>query len=205
MSDIGILGGSFDPIHNGHISIADTAMEEASLEKVIVMPARVSPFKIGSEIADDVDRLHMIKEAIAGHRGLEVSTIEINSGGVSYTYKTLSILKKYHPDDVLWFIMGSDQFLCLENWYKGPDLLRDYAFILAPRPGFDREAADEKLTRYTEVYGTSIRVLHNYPLDISSTDIKKAVREGRSISGMVPPGVEKYIYEHGLYRKVHKD
>ncbi|MGN0709986.1 MAG: nicotinate-nicotinamide nucleotide adenylyltransferase, partial [Anaerovoracaceae bacterium] len=137
--------------------------------------------------------------------GLEVSTIEINSEGVSYTHKTLSILKKYHPDDVLWFIMGSDQFLCLENWYKGPDILRDYAFILAPRPGFDREATQEKLERYTEVYGTSIRVLHNYPLDISSTDIKKAVREGRSISGMVPPGVERYIYEHGLYRKVHKD
>ena len=93
MSDIGILGGTFDPFHNGHLSIADTAVKDAGLKKVILMPARVSPFKIGREMASDVDRLNMVKLGAKGYNGLEVSTIELNSDGVSYTYKTLSILK----------------------------------------------------------------------------------------------------------------
>ncbi|MDD6154977.1 MAG: nicotinate-nucleotide adenylyltransferase [Eubacteriales bacterium] len=203
MSDIGILGGTFDPFHNGHLSIADTAVKDAGLKKVILMPARVSPFKIGREMASDVDRLNMVKLGANGHKGLEVSTIELNSDGVSYTYKTLSILKKYHPDDILWFIMGTDQFICLESWYKGPDLLREFSFILAVRPGFDDRVTRDKIARYTELYGTSVRILHNRQLDISSTDIKKAVREGRDISDLVPPDVERYIYEHRLYREIH--
>ena len=76
--------------------------------------------------------------------------------------------------------MGTDQFICLESWYKGPDLLREFSFILAVRPGFDDSITTEKISRYTELYGTSVRILHNRQLDISSTDIKKAVRKGET-------------------------
>jgi nicotinate-nucleotide adenylyltransferase len=203
MSDIGILGGTFDPIHRGHLCIAEASLSSGGMSKVILMPAKVSPFKLGREMASEEDRLAMAKLTAERNAGLEVSDIEILSEGVSYTFRTLTTLHELDPDEKYWLIVGSDQFLALESWYKGRDILENFQIILAPRPGYRMDDLREKIRRYATAFGTSVRVVENDMLDISSTEIKKAIRAGNSISGMVTPEIERYIYEHGLYREIH--
>lgn len=203
MSDIGILGGTFDPFHTGHLTIAEAALSSGGMDKVLLMPAKVSPFKLGREMAGENDRLAMAEIAAEQNENIEVSKLELESEGVSYTFRTLTTLHKMHPYDIYWLIVGSDQFLALESWYKGKDILEDFQIILAPRPGYMMDLIEEKLGRYTSVYGTAVRVVKYEMVDISSTEIKEHIREGRSIEGLVPPGIDDYINEHGLYRKVH--
>ena len=203
MSDIGILGGTFDPIHLGHLCIAEASLESGGMDKVILMPAKVSPFKVGREMASEEDRLAMAELTAENDPGIEVSRLEIDLEGVSYTFRTLTTLHKLHPYERYWLIMGSDQFLNLESWYKGKDILEEFQVILAPRPGYRMDELNDRIERYTTIYGTAIRVVDNKMLDISSTQIKQEIQEGHSLEGLVIPEVEKYINEHGLYRAIH--
>ncbi len=176
------------------------ALEEDSLDKVILMPAKVSPFKIGRKMASEKDRINMLKAACAPYENVEISTIEMDSTEVSYTYKTLTEFQKNHPHDRLWFILGSDSLLSLEDWYKGRELLSAFSFVLAPRPGYDLYETDEKIRIFMDRYHTEFKILHNQLFDVSSTEIKTRLKEGKSIRELVPEGVEQYIYEHGLYQ-----
>ncbi len=203
MSDIGILGGTFDPIHRGHLCIAKASLDSGGMSKVLLMPAKVSPFKLGREMASEEDRLEMARLTAEQDPLIEVSRLEIEAEGVSYTFRTLNMLHKLHPYERYWLIVGSDQFLNLESWYKGKDILEEYQIILAPRPGYRMEEIDDRIKRYTTAFGTAVRVVRNDMLDISSTEIKQKIQAGRSISDMVIPEVEQYINEHGLYREVH--
>ena len=200
MSDIGILGGTFDPFHTGHLCIAKSALETGGMEKVILMPAKVSPFKVGREMAGEEDRLAMAGLAAELSPGIEVSRLEVEADGVSYTFRTLTTLHKMHPYDRYWLIVGSDQFLNLESWYKGKDILESFQVILASRPGYMESEIEKKIQRYTDTYGTAVRVLKEEMPDISSTMIKEKIKSGDSITGLVPDMIEKYINEHGLYR-----
>ena len=200
MKNIGILGGTFDPFHLGHLSIMEAAAEEQLFDRIILLPARVSPFKIGREIADREARVAMLELVAEEYPSAEVSRLEIDSTRVSYTFDTLTEMQKQYPGDRLWFIVGSDSLLSLEQWYKGKELLRGFSFVLAPRPGCDKADTDEHLRRYREIYGTEIRVLHNRLKDISSTEIKKNIREGKPIDSLVPEPVADYINEHRLYQ-----
>lgn len=203
MSDIGILGGTFDPIHRGHLCIAKASLDSGGMSKVLLMPAKVSPFKLGREMASEEDRLEMARLTAEQDPLIEVSRLEIEAEGVSYTFRTLNMLHKLHPYERYWLIVGSDQFLNLESWYKGKDILEEYQIILAPRPGYRMEEIDDRIKRYTTAFGTAVRVVRNDMLDISSTEIKQKIQAGKSISDMVIPEVEQYINEHGLYREVH--
>ena len=203
MSDIGILGGTFDPIHLGHLCIAEAALGSGGMSKVIIMPAKVSPFKVGREMASEEDRLAMAALTADKDPDIEVSRLEIEAEGVSYTFRTLTTIHKLHPYERYWLIVGSDQFLNLESWYKGKDILEEFQIILAPRPGYRMDEIEEKIQRYTTIFGTAVRVMDNEMLDISSTKIKEEIQAGRSLEGLVIPEVENYINEHGLYRKVH--
>ena len=199
MSNIGILGGSFDPFHRGHLSIALAAASEDNFKEVVLMPAKVSPFKVGREMASDHDRLSMLKLVAEEYEKISVSTYEIENTEVSYTFDTLTALQQAYPDDDLWFIVGSDSLLSLEEWHKGKELLSHFSFLLATRPGYDLYETDQKMQEYVERYGTRIQVLSNTHFDISSTEIKRTLRQGGSIHDMVPDAIERYIYEHGLY------
>lgn len=167
------------------------------------MPAKVSPFKVGREMASEEDRLAMAALTAEQSPDIDVSRLEVDSEGVSYTFRTLRTLHKLHPYEKYWLIVGSDQFLNLESWYKGKDILEEFQIILAPRPGYMMDEIEKKIRRYTTAFGTAVRVVKNDMLDISSTQIKEEIRAGRSISGLVIPEVEQYINEHGLYREVH--
>lgn len=199
MNSIGVLGGTFDPFHLGHLSVAEAALKELGFDRILLMPAKVSPFKIGRKMASETDRINMLRCVAANYDRLDVTTIETNARRVSYTYKTMKTLGKQYPGARLWFIMGADSMLSLEDWYKGKALLREYDFVLAPRPGYDLLEVDERIRYYMDTYRTEIRVLHNKLVNVSSTEIKKRISEGQSIDHLVPREVGEYIYEHGIY------
>ena len=151
-------------------------------------------------MASEEDRLFMAGLAAEISPDIEVSRLEIESDGVSYTFRTLTTIHKMHPYDRYWLIVGSDQFLALESWYKGKDILENFQVILASRPGYKEELIEEKIRRYTGTYGTAVRVLKDEMPDISSTMIKENIKTGKSITGLVPDKIEAYINEHGLYK-----
>ncbi|MCI8609115.1 MAG: nicotinate (nicotinamide) nucleotide adenylyltransferase [Firmicutes bacterium] len=196
---IGILGGTFDPIHNGHMALAKAAIEEGHLRKLIVMPAKVQPFKLGREITEDVHRLAMCKLAFEDMPRIEVSEYELKNTRISYTYETLSVLKRKYPESDLYFIMGTDSFLEIEGWHRGIDLLENFSFMVSVRPGYRERELDDKISYFKERYHTEVRKLTSEMPDISSTKLKVWQNQGLDISHMVPEKVERYIHEHNLY------
>lgn len=203
MSEIGILGGSFDPFHLGHLSIAKAALKECGLSQIILLPAKVQPFKVGRQMAASRDRINMVSLVAKENQNFLVSDIEAAAEEVSYTYRTLCTLKEAYPKDQLHFIMGTDSFLTLENWYRGEDLLREFSFIVGVRPGYREEETRDKVRELRQKYDAQIKVLHNRVLEVSSTQIKENIRNGQSIRQWVPYAVERYIHEHGLYQSLY--
>lgn len=201
MKKIGILGGTFDPIHYGHLILAEQARGEANLEQVIFMPAMVQPFKIHTKIADGSHRYAMLLEATNDNPNFSVSDIELNSPEISYTIKTLKYCKKNLGDDVeLYFIIGTDAFLGLEKWYEAEELLRDFSFIIGSRPGYKEQELKLKAKYFEEKYMTKIIQINNSEVEISSSNIKERIQEGKSIKYLLPKSVEEYIFKNNLYK-----
>lgn len=197
---IGVLGGTFDPVHTGHVTLAKSALLQGNLKKLIVMPAHVQPFKLGKDISDDCHRLNMAKLAFEDMAEVEVSDYEINHTDISYTYETLCSLQKQYPDDKIIFIMGTDSFLSLDTWYMGTELLETFAFLVSARPGYRESELEIKIEEFRRRYGTEVEKLMMTMPDISSTEIRAKYEAGLSIAGDVPEAVERYINEHGLYK-----
>ena len=196
---LGILGGTFDPVHRGHIDLALEARREASLDQVLLMPAYIQPFKQDRKTASPEARKAMLDLAVDGLSGLAVSTYELMRGQVSYTYDTIDALRTQEPDKDFFFIMGSDSYFRLESWYKGIDLLQAVSYIVGARAGDQRERIREKAREYRKKYGAKTLLLKKDLIKVSSTDIRTRIREGRSVRGLVDTRVEAYIYEQGLY------
>ena len=197
---IGVLGGTFDPVHIGHVSLGMAAISEANLEKLLVMPAYIQPFKQCKHVTDDEHRLAMTKLAFENVPKSEISTLEIDRMRISYTFDTLSELKKKYPDEEIFFITGTDSFLQIDSWYKGVDLLKNFSFIVSVRPGYYEHELNEKIETYQNLYCTEVIKLSARMPDISSTDIREAYRKGESILSLVPESVERYIIDNGLYK-----
>ena len=196
---IGVLGGSFDPVHLGHVTLGSAAITEGGLDKLIVMPAHVQPFKIGREKAEDEHRLEMCRLAFQNVDKAEVSDYEMVHTEISYTFDTLAHLKTIYPDSKLYFITGTDSFLEIEPWRKGKDLLQTYGFIVRVRPGYREKQLEERIRYYEAMYGTDVIRLHHEMPDVSSTKIKARRMEELPVSDLLPVSVERYINEHKLY------
>ena len=199
MKKIGILGGTFDPVHLGHIGLAQAALHELMLDKVLLMPASKQPFKNNKHVEDASKRLRMIELATMNCENIGVTDIELQSEGLSYTYDTMLKLMKLYPNTEIHFILGSDSLLRIESWYKGKELLKLCSFAVGLRPGDDRAMLRNEADRLTSVYGCKITLLVDLMKPISSTDIRNHVHYKESISGLVSEEVEEYIYEQGLY------
>ena len=197
---IGVLGGTFDPIHMGHVSLAYAALKEANLRKLIIMPAYVQPFKLGKRVTDDEFRMAMCKLAFYTNEHIEVSSMEVDRMMVSYTYDTLKSIKEEYPDDQIFFVTGTDSFLQIDTWYKGVQLLKNFSFIVSIRPGYREKELDEKIKYYKESYDTEIIKLTALMPNISATEIRKKIQAGDSVSGLIPESVERYIIKNGLYQ-----
>lgn len=200
MKRAGLLGGTFDPIHLGHIDIAGDAATELELDKVILMPTFVQPFKAGRYTAPPEDRLEMCRLASVCSDMFIVSDMEIRAGGLSYTYDTLCKLRLDMRDTHITFIMGSDSLMNIDTWNKGPELLGICSFAVGLRPDVNRAAVEEKAEMLRTTYDADIHIITRSMLPVSSTEIRRRVENGEPISGLVTPEVEEYIYERGLYK-----
>ncbi|MBC8548645.1 MAG: nicotinate-nucleotide adenylyltransferase [Candidatus Brocadiales bacterium] len=199
---IGILGGTFNPIHMGHLILADEVCKIHHLSKILFIPAYIPPHKYVDDLADPHHRFQMIKAAISGISKFEVSDLEIIREGKSYTIDTIQeILSHYGEDDEIFLIMGADSLNELELWKNIKRLSQLCHFVIVNRPGFKAEASP----RLVEIIGSDNILdierlkLDISPVDISSTNIRKRVNDGVQINGLVPECVEAYIKEHGLY------
>lgn len=199
MNRIAIFGGTFNPIHNGHLHIARQFQQLLGARRVLFIPTFRPPHKEAPDLAPAGDRLAMCRLACEG-TSYEVSDMEIRRGGPSYTADTLLELKRQYPQEELCFITGEDMFLTLEHWYK-PELIYSLATVCAAPRSTD---GMEKLRAYAKelaVRGATV-ILHNIDhLPVSSTMVRDAVRQGRPIDALVPAGVARYIGQSGLYRR----
>ena len=201
MKKIGILGGTFDPVHYGHIALAEDAVREAGLHEVVMIPARIQPFKQDREYASGEDRFNMLALAAGKDDHITVSKYELQQESISYTYLTLRHMQEFFGEDTrLYFITGTDSFLKIDTWMNAEELLNNYSYIIGTRPGYRQDEYQEALRRITSAYGTEVISMNKTELDISATQIRQMVAEGKPINDLVPPEVERYIREHGLYR-----
>lgn len=196
----GIFGGTFNPVHEGHLHIARAFRKAMGLDTVLWIPTKVPPHKEAEELALPEQRLEMCRLACRGEEGFQVSGLEIRRGGKSYTADTLEELHRMYPGDTFCLLMGEDMFLTLLNWYKPETILRLAEICAAPR-SVGHEARLEECARALREKGAVVFLERIPYLPISSTEIRKAVREGKSIRGKVPAAVEEYIRSYGLYTK----
>jgi nicotinate-nucleotide adenylyltransferase len=214
---LGILGGTFNPIHSGHLAAAEEVRDRLKLEKVIFIPSFLPPHKIDEEIPSAVQRQEMVRLAIKGNAQFTVSDMEIRRGGRSYTIDTMEALQQSHPGAELYFLTGLDSFLEIRTWKDWDRLLTLCSFVVLSREGYrfrdiaqlgfldvpeqELSALDAREKDQVVITGESRPVyLERVPFyDISSTDIRMRVREGRSIKYHLPEAVEHYIIENKLY------
>lgn len=197
---IGILGGTFDPVHIGHLRMADAVYKCMDLEQVMFIPAYVAPHKVGMDIAPADDRYAMTKLAIEPYSYFTVSDLELRRSGVSYTVDTLRELHRQYPEKQLYFIIGADSVEQLHTWNSIEEMLQLATFIGAGRPGYEG-IMDNVVKNLGEEARQHIMLLNTPEYDVSSTDIRERIREGASLMNLVPKVVEDYIYAHGLYKK----
>ena len=196
---LGILGGTFDPIHIGHLEIAKSIYEQLHLEKIIFIPAYIAPHKVGQDFAPAMDRYIMTKLAIDPYPYFTVSDMELKRSGVSYTYDTLVELHKIYPEHEFFFIIGADSVTGLHTWHRYQEMFELTTFVGAERPGYDNSAIVQAVKNLGKRAEEKIMLLDTPENSISSTSIREKIRKGESLNGLVPRAVEAYILEHKLY------
>lgn len=200
MDRLAIFGGTFDPIHLGHINLAAGAVEECGLDRLLFMPNRISPFKTEKKVTPGEIRCQMIETVIHYNKAFGISRYEIEKEEPSYTYETLSYFRRL-TDSKIYFILGFDSITQIDTWYRGPDILKEYSLIAGYRPKSDSEAGLIRIEEYSEKYDADIHVLNTEPFDASSTEIREAVAAGRDIDDFVPLEISEFIKKNGLYAK----
>lgn len=198
LRSLGILGGTFNPPHLGHLAIARHALAELELGRVALIPARFPPHKAAGEDPGCEHRLRMCQLLVEGTDGLSVCSLEIERDGPSYTVDTLDAIHASHPDAELTFIVGADTASTLPAWREPGKLFELARFAVAARPGTDRRAV---LTAVAQLNDPSrVAFLDAPPIEVSSSSVRGRVADGRPIDGLVGPAVAGYIAAHDLYR-----
>jgi len=198
---VGLMGGTFDPIHVAHLVCAEAALEQLALDKVVFIPANVPPHKQQKKITPAEDRYNLVVLATASNPRFEVSRIELDRPGPSYTLDTLEEMRRRSaPGTELFFITGTDAIVGVESWHNPDRLFQLARFAAAPRPVVPRETVEEELRRLEKRFGQRIVIVECPALDISSSDLRRRAASGRPIKYLVPEAVEAYILKHGLYR-----
>jgi len=196
----GIFGGTFDPIHNGHLSIAYEAMNYLELSKILFMPSGNPPHKVKTDKADASIRYELIKMAIRDEKHFEINSYEIERKELSYTYITVEHFKKLEPDTLWYFITGVDCLMELDTWKSADRIFNCCNLVVFNRPGFSLDDIIKEKEKNEKIYGREIIFIDLPLLDISSREIKKKVKEGKRVDYLMPEGVYNTIMEMGLYK-----
>jgi len=187
---IGLFGGSFDPVHLGHLMVAQAACEEAGLERLFFIPAAQSPFKPDTTPAPAAERLRLLRLALAGRSHYEIDEQELKRGGISYTIDTVRDYARWFPQAKLFYLIGADHVRSLPKWRESDELAGLAEFLAIPRPGERHPFFDPPFR------GRSLR---GWPLDVSASQIRARVKVGRRIDHLTPPAVAEAIHNYHLY------
>ncbi len=197
----GIMGGTFDPIHLGHLVIANEVLNKYSLEKIIFIPAGKPPHKKGPK-ACSFDRFVMAELATLSNDKFTVSDIEIEKEEKSYTVNTIRELLSIYEDTEFYFITGADAVITLPDWHEADNLLKLCRIVAVSRPGFDISEIEKMLLKINAQNDTRIELLQVPMLQISSTDIRERIKNGMSVKYLLPESVEQYIIKNNLYAEI---
>lgn len=198
---IGIMGGTFNPIHMGHLLLAEWVKNEAGLEEIWLVPNGVSYMKESQEVAPAEDRLRMTELAIKRNRSFKCLDLEVKRGGYTYSYETLEELTRAYPGDTFYFILGADCLFTLETWKYPERIFQCCKLIAAVRDDVSLETMTEKKEELEQRYGGEILLLPFVRMSLSSTKIRERIRQGKSVRYMVPDSVLTYIEGKRLYKQ----
>lgn len=203
MGKIGIMGGTFDPIHNGHLLLGEQAYQEYGLDRIWYMPSGQPPHKKDHNVTDSRIRLEMTRLAMVGREGFSCSDFEVMRSGNTYTSQTLKMLHQMYPGHTFYFIIGADSLYEIEYWHEPQKVLAQAVILAAVR---DYESADRSIENQIaylkDKYRADVRMLHCREIDISSAELRRMTALGESIEAFVPESVARYIQEHHLYQEV---
>jgi nicotinate-nucleotide adenylyltransferase len=195
---LGIVGGTFDPVHNGHLAAARAAQDALSLDRVRFIPSARPPHRPDSPGASGYHRLEMVRLAVANTPGWEVSDLELTREGPSYTYDTLTTIGREGLSPMqIFFITGADAFAEIATWHRYPDVFNLANFVVVARPGTALASLRVRLPEDTS--RPTVTLLEANTPDVSATDLRKRVARGESVDGLVPPAVSAYIKKNSLY------
>ena len=197
---IGIFGGTFDPIHHGHLIIAQSALETFNLNKVIFIPAGVPPHKSTDVVTSSEHRFKMVQLAIQLHPHFQISDRELVQEGPSYTYHTLTYFQQLYPKADLYLIVGADSMMEINTWYRYKEWIAIPNILVMNRPGSSADQLQQRINHYQNAYGARIQLIHSPWLEIASSQLRKRAAEGKSLHYFVPETVAEYIVSHQLYK-----
>lgn len=195
---IGIYGGSFNPVHNGHIHLAESAADELSLDKVYLVPSRISPHRSSDEYVSGEDRMAMLELACRGHERLVPCGFELKNDRKSYTIYTVEEFRRRYPDDELFLLVGSDMLMCFDEWMYFEDILKQTALVAVSRNDGDREQLEKKAEELRK-FG-NILICSAPPVEVSSTEIRKKIAKNEKFSCYLDENVVQYISLRKIYR-----
>ncbi len=197
---IGILGGTFDPIHNAHLLLGESAREQFGLDRIIFIPNNLAHLTNRTEVSSGDIRYQMVKMAISDNPYFTCSRLEIDKPEGTYTYDTIQDLKLMYPGDELYLILGGDSIIGIDTWYKSDELLKSCVILAAVRAEDDLPSLDRKRRELAKIYGADIRLLSFNRMDISGTEIRQRVKSGRSVRYLMPEQCIEFMCIKGLYR-----
>ncbi len=199
MKKVGILGGTFNPIHMAHLILAETALEMAGLDEVLFIPTGCSYMKDSDEILPAKERIRMTGMAIEDNPNFALSTIETEREGDSYTCDTILELKKRYPEQEYYLILGADSLFMMEKWKDPETIFKNCTILVAVRGDKKMDAVEEKAAELKEKYGANITLLTMDPVEISSSLVREKIAAGKSVRYMLPEKVREYILKNKLY------
>jgi nicotinate-nucleotide adenylyltransferase len=191
---LGVFGGTFDPVHHGHLIVAEYVRERIGLDRVLFIPTLISPHITDAPVTSPAHRLAMLREGIKSNPYFQVSAMEIERGGVSYTVDTLRLMGEENATDEFFLLIGADNLMEFRSWKEPDEIVKRAKLVVMNRPGFAGAAADPSLPK--DIIQCPVP-----SIDISATEIRGRVQNGLTISYLVPPSVSRYIGRHRLYRE----
>lgn len=199
MGKIGIMGGTFNPIHRAHLQMARCAMRQKKLDKIFFMPSKNPPHKMGQNILDERLRAEMIKMAVEEEMGFYYSDFELKREGVTYTAKTLALLKEQYPDEQFYFIMGGDSLFQFEHWYHPEEIVRHAVVLAVSRGNVAMEQMKAQAVFLEKRFQGKIELIQMERIDISSSMIRERLAKGEPVQEMLPKKVYEYIQKNHCY------
>ncbi len=201
MSRIGIMGGTFNPIHIAHVNMAKQAYKQASLDKVLFMPSKNPPHKKSGDILPADIRADMVKLAIQDIPYFKYSDFELKREGTTYSAQTVELLHRQCPDDKFFFIMGADSFFHIESWYHPETIMKRVVLLPVGRDGSDKSAMEKHASYLKRKYDAKIKLINMTQMHVSSSNIRNLIASGKNPSDYLAPSVWKYIRQNNYYRR----